>query len=149
MKIHHVCQIVSDMEEALKLYVDFLGFRVVVDQVIPGGKYFTQAQLDDIFKVKDARSRMIILWSNEKTMIELQQPFTPAVQKVPVENLRYGYVGFSELAFKVDNIDEWFERVKSSKYELQTDYTWKAGGVVKSFLFYDTDGNMIQMVEDI
>jgi hypothetical protein len=71
------------------------------------------------------------------------------VQKVPVENLRYGYVGFSELAFKVDNIDEWFERVKSSKYELQTDYTWKAGGVVKSFLFYDTDGNMIQMVEDI
>src|SRR5690554_1064205 len=149
MRIHHVCQIVSDMDEALKLYVDFLGFRVVVDQSIPGGRYFSQPELDDIFKVKDARSRMVILWSEEKTMIELQQPSRPVVQKVPVESLRYGYVGFSELAFKVDNIAEWFEKVKASPYQMQTDYIWEIDGILKSFLFYDNDGCMIQMIEDV
>ena len=82
-------------------------------------------------------------------MIELQQPSSPMVQKVPVENLHYGYVGFSELAFKVDNIAEWFEKVTASPYETQTDYVWEIEGILKSFIFYDNDGCMIQMIEDM
>ena len=91
---------------------------------------------------------MVILTSKEGTMIELEEAIVPKIKKVPKEQLRYGYVGFSELAFCVTNIDEWFEKIKSAGYETQTSYVWKAAGV-KSFLFYDPDGNMVQMVEDI
>jgi hypothetical protein len=63
--------------------------------------------------------------------------------------LRYGYTGISELALKVSNIDDWLERIKAADYETQTDYVWTAGGTIKSFLFFDPDGNMIQLVEDL
>jgi len=92
---------------------------------------------------------MVILSSKEGAMIELQQPMVPEVQKVGKEQLQYGYVGISELALRVPNVDEWFEKVKAAGYELQTSYVWNAGGIVRSFLFYDPDGNMVQMVEDL
>lgn len=148
MKIHHICINVSDAEESLKLYRDVLGFRVITDEIIPEGDTFEQTTLDDIFQVNGAKSRMIIMASKEGTLIELEQAIVPKVQKVPKEQLRYGYVGFSELAFQVDDIEKWFERIKTSEYELQTDYIWAAGGIVRSFIFYDPDGNMVQLVKD-
>lgn len=148
MKIHHVCVIVSDMDETLKLYVGVLGFKVYVDEIIPGS-FFKPEVLDDIFERKGAKSRMVILGSPEGTLIELQQPMMPKIRKVPKERLRYGYVGISELAFRVPDVDEWFEKIKAAGYEMQTDYVWEAGGIVRSFLFYDPDGNMMQMVQDL
>ena len=150
MKVHHVCVNVSDMEESLKLFEGILGFKIFIDEIIPEGGTFESKVLDDIFHLKGAKSRMVILVSDEGTMIELEQPIVPKIQKVPKEQLRYGYVGFSELAFQVNNIEEWFKKIKAAGYETQTDYVWETGGsgAVKSFLFYDPDGNMIQFVED-
>ncbi|EFK09379.1 glyoxalase family protein [delta proteobacterium NaphS2] len=148
MKIHHVCVNVSDMEESLKLYKDVLGFDIFIDEIIPEGDTFEQHVLDDIFHLKGAKSRMVILASEDGTMIELEQPIVPKVQKVPKEQLQYGYVGLSELAFCVDNIDEWFEKIKAAGYETQTDYVWSAGPL-RSFLFYDPDGTMVQLAENV
>lgn len=151
MKIHHICIIVSNIDESLKLYKDVLGFKPYLDMSIPNekGGFFDQQTLNDIFHTEGAKSRMVMLRSKEGTMLELQQPSTPMVQKVDKKQLQYGYVGISELAFTIPNIDEWFEIIKSAGYETQTEYTWGVGDVVKSFLFYDPDGNMIQMIEEI
>lgn len=150
MKIHHVCVNVSDMDESLKLYRDFLDFDCHIDTIIPDGHAFNQQTLDDIFHVKGAQSRMVILVCRETgTMIELEQAITPKIQKVPKEQLRYGYVGFSEVAFEITDIETWFEKVKAAGYETQTEYVWTAANLVKSFLFYDPDGNMVQMIEKL
>lgn len=151
MKIHHVCLVVSDIDESLKLYRDVLGFKPYIDMIIPNPEagFFDQQTLDDIFHVKGAKSRMVMAKSNEGTMLEMQQPMVPAVQPVPRKQLQYGFVGFHELAFTVDDIGAWYEKIKAAGYEMQTKYTWSVGGVVKSFLFYDMDGNMVQMIEEI
>ena len=92
MKFHHVCINVSGMEEALKLYRDVLGFTVVADKTIPDGKgpdnYFDQQTLDDIFHVKNSKSRMALLVSDERSLIELEQPIIPKIQKVPRKNIQ-------------------------------------------------------------
>jgi len=152
MKIHHVCVVVSDMEESLKLYKDVLGFNVMLDRIIPDGSehgcFFEQQTLDDIFQIKGAKSRMVLIRSEEGSIIELEQPIVPKIQKVAKEYLRYGFVGISEIAFGVTNIDEWFEKIKTAGYETQTNYIWEYGGIGRSFLFFDPDGNMLQMNEE-
>ena len=103
--------------------------------------------LDDIFKVKGARSKMALLSSPEGALIELQQCENPAVVRTSPENLRYGHTGFHELGLAVDNIEEFFERVRAAGYETQTEYIWTCANLGRSFLFYDKEGNMIQIWE--
>lgn len=149
MKFHHVALFVSDIDQAISLWRDVLGFEVVTDRIIPdkaAGKdsRMSQEVLDDIMGVKGATARMALLQSAEGAMIELQQPSVPQIVSTPKENLRYGHTGIHEVAFLVEDIDEWFEKVRDAGYETQTEYVWPWAGQGKSFLFYDHDGNLIQ-----
>jgi catechol 2,3-dioxygenase-like lactoylglutathione lyase family enzyme len=152
MRIHHVALVVADVDASLAVYRDLLGFEVIVDVGLPDGPgertYFTGARLDDIFKVPGSRSRMLLLRSQEGTLIELQQPSAPAVRRATREQAGYAVTGFTELAFAVDGIDAWFERVRAAGLETQTDYVWSYAGLGRSFLFHDPDGNLVQLNED-
>lgn len=153
MRFHHMGVFVSDIDEALKLWVDLLGFELthratIPDSDVKGPKTrMPPGVLDDIFGVKGARSQMALLTSPDGAMIELQQSEVPKIRKTPPENLRYGHTGFHELGFQVEDIEGWFEKVKAAGYEPQTSYIWPWAGTGKSFLFYDSDGNMIQFCE--
>ncbi|MEM7465633.1 MAG: VOC family protein [Pseudomonadota bacterium] len=155
MRFHHMAVFVSDMEQAITLWRDVLGFRVIYDAEIPDGKepglsvYMTPQLLDDIFGVKDARSRMVLVISDQQAIIELQQCLNPQIEATPKEHLRYRHTGIHELGLNVDDIDYWFKRIKESGYETQTDYVWPCAGIGRSFLFYDDDGNMIQLWQDV
>ena len=153
MNFHHMAIFVSDMPEAVRLWRDVLGFKVVVDTMIPDGAapgpktYMYPALLDDIFKVKGALSKMVLLTSDEGALIELQQCENPNIQKTPPENLRYGHTGFHELGLLVTDIDGWFDKVRAAGFKTQTEYVWPCANIGRSFLFYDADGNMIQLWE--
>jgi catechol 2,3-dioxygenase-like lactoylglutathione lyase family enzyme len=154
MTFAHICINVSDMEEALKLWRDILGFKVYVRENIPDGdgpqNYFDQKTLDEIFHFKGAKSEMVILVSDEGAMIELEQPSVPQIKKTPREQRQYGYTGISEIALNVKGIEDWHQKIKSAGYELQTPYVWEVKpSNAKSFLFYDSDGNMIQFYEAV
>lgn len=148
---HHVCLVVSDIERSLALYRDTLGLSVYLDTVIPDVEQalFAQQTLDDIFHVNGAKSRMVMLTSPSGAKIELQQPQTPRVHKTDRKALGYGLTGIAELAFGVNGIESWFERIRTAGYETQTEYVWSVGGRLKSFLFYDSDGNMMQLCEEV
>jgi catechol 2,3-dioxygenase-like lactoylglutathione lyase family enzyme len=150
MRFHHVCLIVTDMDRALRLWRDTLGFTPYIDAVIPGDEsLFAQATLDQIFGVEQASSRMVMLTSAGGSKIELQECGTPRTQGVPRDQLSYGFAGITEVAFAVDGIDGWFEKVRSAGYETQTDHVWSVGGGrLRSFLFHDDDGSLIQLVEE-
>jgi len=155
MRFHHMALMVSDLQKAIHLWRDVLGFELAVETVIPDGKepgpntFMYPELLDDIFKIKGAKSKMALLSSAEGAMIELQECETPAIQKTPKENLRYAHTGIHELGLLVDDIDHWFKTVRDAGYETQTDYVWQCASLGKSFLFYDDDGNMIQMWEQL
>ncbi|WP_175777274.1 VOC family protein [Burkholderia anthina] len=150
MKFHHVAFIVSDLEEALKLWRDVLGFTIyrsgTMPDTPPPGQIprMTQEILDDIFGVKGAKSKFALLKNEEGAMIELQQPVVPSVATTAREQLKYHNTGTHEVAFQVENIEFWFDKIKSAGYEPNTNYIWPWAGTGKSFLFYDQDGNMIQ-----
>jgi len=153
MRFHHMAVFVSDLRKAVRLWHEVLGFKVAVDCVIPDGEapgpkvYMYPALLDDIFKVKGARSKMVLLMSDEGALIELQECENPRIKSTPKENLRYGHTGFHELGLLVDDIDGWFQKIRAAGYETQTEYVWTCASIGRSFLFYDDDGNMIQLWE--
>lgn len=150
MRFHHMAIFVADMDAALRLWRDVLGFSLIKDDIVPDGAapgprvYLTPTLLDDIFKVKNARSRMAILVSDEGAIIELQQCENPRIERTPPERQRYGHTGIHELGLVVDDIDGWFERIRAAGYATQTDYVWPVGDFGRSFIFYDAEGNMIQ-----
>lgn len=153
MRYHHMAVFVTDMERSLKLYRDLLGFRVFWDGEIPDpeGKLMTAATLNAIFHREGARMHSVLLYSPDSpdTFLELGQPLSPAVQGTDPEVLRYGYAGLSELGFQVTDLDDWFKKVRDAGYETQTDHIWTAPGFIRSFLFYDPDGVMVQLSEPI
>ena len=71
-----------------------------------------------------------------------------AYQLLAPENLRYGHTGFHELGLLVDDIDAFFAKVRAAGYQTQTEYVWQCANIGRSFLFYDKDGNMIQIWEN-
>lgn len=147
MVFHHMMIVVSDIEESVKLWRDVLGFTVTTEYTIPNEHVAAGGLLDDIFHVKNASSRTMLLTDPDGTMIELQQPSNPIVKKAPREYHEYGYTGISELGLMVHDIEAVFKKVKEAGYELQTDFIWDAGPGARSFLFYDNDGAMIQIWE--
>ncbi len=153
MRFHHMAIFVSDMDAAVRLWRDVMGFKLNADTYIPDGKepgpgtFIYPKLLEDIFGVKGARSRTVLLTSPDGAMIELQQPEVPKIQKTPPENLRYGHTGIHELGLLVKDIDAWFDKVRAAGYRTQTDYVWDCASIGRSFLFYDQDGNLIQLWE--
>ena len=153
MRFHHMAIFVSDLNEAIHLWRDVMGFKLIVHREIPDGAepgpgvYMYPRLLDDIFKVSGARSQMALLASEEGALIELQQCEVPKIERTPPEKLRYGHTGFHELGLVVDDIDAFFEKVRAAGYETQTDYVWTCSDIGRSFLFCDADGNMIQIWE--
>ena len=155
MRFHHMAIFVSDLQEAIRLWRDVMGFDLVLETVIPDGDkpapntYMYPALLDDIFKVKGARSKMALLSSHEGALIELQECENPQIQRTPPEHLRYAHTGFHELGLVCEDIDAFFAKVRAAGYETQTEYIWQCGNFGRSFLFYDNDGNMIQIWEHL
>lgn len=148
MKFDHMCIMVSDLDRAFKLWRDVFGFQIVHHKMAPDGVLINQETLDDVFKVKGAKSDTAILVHPGGAMMELQQVVVPKMIKTPREVLSgYDYTGFQELGLLVTDIEQWFEKVRAAGYKTQTEYVWPVGQFGKTFLFYDDDGNLIQLRE--
>jgi catechol 2,3-dioxygenase-like lactoylglutathione lyase family enzyme len=159
MRFHHMCVVVSDIEKAKRLWRDVMGFAVQLEATVPDGPGLgpdgimerapttmcTPRQADDAFGVKDSQARVSLLANEEGAMIELMQTLHPAVRQAQPETVRYGYTGFTELGLAVDDIDYWWDRIRAAGYRTQAEYIWPCANIGRSFLFYDDDGNLIQM----
>lgn len=149
MKFNHMMFVVSNMEEALKVWRDLLGFKVVYDAPCPDGEMIDKKTQDTCYGVEDVHTHLILLASEDGAVIELQEPFNPKMIVTPKEYLDYAHTGMQECALEVTNIEELFEKVRAAGYETTTDFIWKFGNMTKSFLFRDQDYNLIQICETI
>jgi catechol 2,3-dioxygenase-like lactoylglutathione lyase family enzyme len=153
MQFHHMCIVTTNLKEAIVLWRDVLGFELKVESEIPDAHLkdsitnTSSELLDDLYKVRGARSKLGILVSPEGAIIELLEPQTPAVKKTPPENLGYAHSGIHELGLVTDDVDGMFRKVRALGYKTQTEYVWDSSTFGRTFLFYDKDGNMIQLWE--
>lgn len=158
MRFHHMCIVTTDLGQAKRLWRDVMGFEVQTETVVPNGPAIsddgiqggpetlaTPKVIDDAFGVKDARCKVALLANAEGTMIELMETVNPAVQKTSPDAPGYGYTGITELGLVVDDIEHWFDKIREAGYRTQTEYIWPCANVGRSFIFYDDEGNLIQM----
>ena len=154
MRFHHMAIVTTDIAESIRFWRDVMGFELKVardlpDGTEPGPKVLAHGQLlDDIFKVRGAKSKVAALVSKEGAQIELQQPSVPQVRRTPPERQRYADTGIHELALAVKDIDVFFKKIRDAGYDTQTDYIWSTSTRGRSFIFYDHEGNMIQIWQD-
>lgn len=151
MRHHHVCLVVTDLASAIALWRDVMGFELRAETETPDGEepgptvFVHRALLDDIFKQKNAHTKVALLTSPDGARVELLQPINPAVRAGPEGAEGYGVAGIQEIAFEVDDIDALFARVKEAGYAMQTDYVWPCADIGRSFLFHDGDRSLIQI----
>ena len=155
MRFHHMCIVTTDISEAIRLWRDVLGFNLDIQMGLPDGPepapavFADQGLLDDLYKVKGARSKLATFTSKDGAHIEVLQCEAPQTLRTPEEYRRYGRSGIQELGLAVEDIDAVWEKVRAAGYETQTDYVWDCSTVGRSFIFYDFDGNMIQIWQGI
>jgi catechol 2,3-dioxygenase-like lactoylglutathione lyase family enzyme len=145
MKFHHMCIVTADLAKAIHLWRDVLGFRLETEIELPKEGFADAALMDASWRVKGAQSKLAWLRSRGGAQIELLEPISPPVETTPPKNLGYHHTGIHELALLVEDIDAMFEKVRAAGYETVTDYVWSSGGFGRSFIFYDAEGNMIQL----
>lgn len=154
MRFHHICLVVSDIEKSIDLWTRLFDFRVdsrftAPDDAIAAAPGSTFPKLmEDIWGMEGPRTKVAILSSPGGALLELQEAINPPIRKTPSEYLNYYHTGIREMAFQVDHIDQWFEKIKKAGYRTQTDYVWSANETARTFLFYDDDHHLIQLWEN-
>jgi catechol 2,3-dioxygenase-like lactoylglutathione lyase family enzyme len=146
-----MCVVTRDLDRQIAFWRDLMGFDLAVRLSIPDGEDFglnvlaPRSLMRDTFGHPEARATVALMTSKDGAMIELLAPEYPGVETTPPEKLLYRHTGVHELAFAVDDIDAFFVKVKDAGYRLQTPYIWPCANMGRSFIFYDPEGNMIQM----
>jgi catechol 2,3-dioxygenase-like lactoylglutathione lyase family enzyme len=148
-----MCIVTTQLDEQIHFWRDIMGFDLKVKMAIPDGEdygptiFAPRTLMRDTFRDNDARATVALMMSKEGAMIELLQPEWPTVDATPKEKRLYRDSGIHELALVVEDIDAFFEKVRVAGYKTQTDYVWSCANMGRSFIFYDHEGNMIQMWE--
>jgi catechol 2,3-dioxygenase-like lactoylglutathione lyase family enzyme len=153
MRFHDVCLIVSDLDRSIKMWTELFDFKVDAQFVASDDPVDGDADamfpklMRDIWGMKGIRTKLALLSSPGGAALELQEPITPAIRRLPKEYTTYNTTGIHEVCFYVENIDEWFKKVKNHGYRVQTEYVWPVSANARTFLFYDDDGHLIQLWE--
>jgi catechol 2,3-dioxygenase-like lactoylglutathione lyase family enzyme len=151
MRFHHMCVVTRDLDRQIAFWRDVMGFDLAVRLSIPDGEDFglnvlaPRSLMRDTLGHPEACASVALMTSKDGAMIELLAPEQPDVETTPPEKLLYRHTGVHELGLAVDDIDAFFAKVKDAGYRVQTPYVWSCANMGRSFIFYDPEGNMIQM----
>src|ERR1700747_893399 len=108
MRFHHMC-IVADIDEAIRLWRDVMGFEVKTELSIPDGHDYgptviaPRALLEDLYKVKGATATVLVWVSRDGARSECLQPHLRVVEQPPPECLLYGHSGIREIGLALEN----------------------------------------------
>jgi len=109
--ITHTGLIVSDLETIVPFLCDVFEMEVKADLGLQAGPEVTQ-----IMGLADAQVRIVMLRMGEQTLelIEIVQPECEPIFK----DTAYGKVGYSHVAFEVDDIDAAYTRLEQKGVEI-------------------------------
>ena len=139
--MHHVGIIVSDLERSLKFYRDVLGFEVVEEvDLIEGKKVSLGVGIDDA-RLQLAHLRV----GSGPTRIELLHYISPKGKPLS-PNTRSNDIGVGHAAFRVRDIQKYYERLKSAGVRFISAIQ-ESSTREKFCYFYDPDGAILEIIE--
>jgi methylmalonyl-CoA/ethylmalonyl-CoA epimerase len=126
----HACIAVGNLEESINWYRDVLGFQILQRRDFP-----------------ELSARVVFLESNgvEIELVETKD-FTSFQRPDPPQN-HVLTQGISQLSFRVNNIEEVFERVKNRFIPVALELVNAEPLKFKAFFIRDHEGNLIEFVE--
>ena len=143
----HIAIGVSNMERSLPFYRDLLGLRVTLDDPNenPGGMIQTVTGAE-----RPGRHGVYLRWEDgpDATFVVLSEN-----RPTSGEAINLTQVGIHHVAFWVDDLEETYERLKAAGVPIvlaptvfdTVAYGEPPGGKVKTMLFKDPDGIVLQL----
>jgi catechol 2,3-dioxygenase-like lactoylglutathione lyase family enzyme len=144
--LHHQMTTVKDMDEAIHLYQDVLGLKLTARLFVPNDVIEPEIGSQEVWADGIDHIWEIATLDNGKgAPIELCHPIWPAVEMVNTSG--YGFTGHTEQGFAVEDIDAWYDWIVENGYTPQSK-PWPTSPGVKTFCFFDKEGNVIQLTDD-
>lgn len=145
--LHHQMTTVKDMDEAIRLYSDVLGLTVTARLIVPNDAISDDVGSDAVWgDGVDHVWEIATLDNGKGAPIELCHPIYPPVVKVE-GTTDYGFTGHTEQSFAVADIWAWYNWIVENGYRPQSE-PWETAPNCMTFVFYDKEGNIIQLYED-
>lgn len=136
MDAHHYGLTVSDMDAARWFYEEQLGFSVLHSARLSGDGF------SNLVAVPDAEADVVFLDAGG-LVLELFQ-FHPAGERLQESPQSNDQIGAHHLAFVVDDVDVWYDRL-SDDVDFLTEPVAGGTGTRAAYLF-DPDGNVVELV---
>ena len=110
LALRHIGVVVSDLDKALDIFINYLGCRKVVDYPELTGVYYNK-----LLGIRNAQLRIAILETDDSNRIELIEYINPLGTKK--HTVLANDIGVSHLAITVKNIEKLFKL--SSNYDVK------------------------------
>ena len=142
-KVHHVVVFVADMDRALYLFQDILGFeRSWHAPMVKGNRMAT------LLGIPNVKMEMACLQNgSDDVAVELCRMINPAVQS---EFSNFGSPGSSSLSLEVENLDQLHHRLAQEgwpPFSPCLDMRDPEGHPVRLFCFFLEKGMVVELIE--
>lgn len=138
-RLTHIGLCVADLERSLRFYVDGMGFveigRMTTDEPDSG----------KILEVPDAAVELVYL-ARDGFRIELIDFARPGVD-TPAQRRPVNQVGLTHLAFRVDDLDAWCERIRGAGGTVLDHTASRFVTGNRGIMAVDPDGTRIELIE--
>ena len=143
MNFDHVNLVTRDMAKARKFYGEVLGLRESFDTVLEG------EWIDAVTGLKEVRAHCVFFEFEDGGRLELLEYQTPHDETKPTSQPNTS--GFRHIAWTVENIDEWVEKLVQAEVKLVSlpvEVPFPVGGKTKRLCyFHDFEGNLLELAE--
>jgi catechol 2,3-dioxygenase-like lactoylglutathione lyase family enzyme len=140
--IDHIGIVVSDMEMAIDFYCNTIGFDLVQKVDLCKGETVEKGVGIPGAELKLAQLKMC----DSDTVIELLQFIKPKGKPVSKKN-RSNNLGIRHVAFNVDDLDGYYDRLVSRGVKLVSPGVMDSSTGEKFCYFYDPDGNILEFLK--
>jgi glyoxylase I family protein len=136
--LRHVGLIVSDIDKALSIYRDILGFNPKIDQIESGEFY------EHLTGITSGKARTLKCYSSDGTCIELIQYLSHKPEKRNKDLLTDG---FNHIALNVSNIDLIYKSLLDLGLESINEPKINKEKSAKVAFCYDYEKNLLELVQ--
>lgn len=138
MQIRHIGILVTNIDEAIKFYIDLLGFQIISVDILQGN--YLQKLFGLPIETNKITLRYIKLSDDNNHILELWEFIEPK---------DIDFSSDAHIAITVNNIDNIYKKLKENNIEIVSEPILIPNTNTKVCFCYDLDKNIIELVEDL
>ena len=138
--VRHAGIVVNDLSRSLRFYRDVLGLKIE-REMVEFGQY-----IENLLGLEKVRVKTIKMSADDGNLIELLH--YESHHRKPTDR-DICDVGYSHIAFGVENIDHEYNRLKQKGVKFNCAPQVSPDHRAKVMFCYDPEGNLIELVEEL